>query len=100
MAYPNVDQQRGIVQEGPVVGICPIKDTATLNMYLSDPGFMKNFPIDVKFTYTAKPYDTDEKFIQLIALRQNNRDGRPSMDGDVVTDATQTFDQFGSLISI
>ena len=96
LAYPNVDQQRGIVQEGPVVGICPIKDTATLNMYLSDPGFMKNFPIDVKFTYTAKPYDTDEKFIQLIALRQNNRDGRPSMDGDVVTDATQTFDQFGS----
>ncbi|MEE2953953.1 MAG: protein translocase subunit SecDF [Bacteroidota bacterium] len=95
LVYPNVDQQNRL-QEGPVVGFCAIKDTSVLNIHLSDPGFMKNFPVDIKFTYTAKPYDIEGKYIQLVALKQNNRDGKPSMDGDVVTDATQTFGQFNN----
>ena len=37
---------------------------------------MKLLPVDVKFAYTVKPYDTEEKFIQLVALRVTNRDGK------------------------
>lgn len=92
--YPNVDQQNQI-QEGPVVGFCAVKDTATLNTYLNDPAIMRHFPIDVHFAYTVKPYDADGKFVQLVALK-SARDGKAIMDGDVVTDATQAFGQFNS----
>ena len=93
--YPNVNQQNQI-QPGPVVGFCAVKDTSELNNYLSDPAVMKFFPVDVKFAYTVKPYDTEERFIQLVALRVTNRDGKAAMDGDVVTDASQAFGQYNS----
>jgi SecD/SecF fusion protein len=93
--YPNVDQQNQI-QEGPVVGFCATKDTAQLNKYLNDPMVIKFFPVDVKFAYTVKPYDSEGKFVQLVALKVTNRDGMAAMEGDVVTDANQSFAQYNS----
>ncbi len=95
LLYPNVDQQTGQLNSGPVVGFCAIKDTAELNTYLNDPIISKYFPVDVKFSYTVKPYDLDGKFVQLIALK-TDRNGNSSMEGDVVTDANQAFSEFGS----
>ena len=95
LLYPNVNQQNQI-QPGPVVGFCAIKDTSALNNYLNDPAVMKFFPVDIKFAYTVKPYDTEERFIQLVALRVTNRDGKAAMEGDVVTDASQAFGQYNS----
>ena len=93
--YPNVNQQNQI-QEGPVVGFCAIKDTSVLNSYLNDPEVNKLLPVDVNFAYTVKPYDSEERFIQLVALRVTNRDGKAAMEGDVVTDASQAFGQYNS----
>ena len=95
LLYPNVDQQTGQLNSGPVVGFCAIKDTAELNTYLNDPIISKYFPVDVKFAYTVKPYDLDGKFVQLVALK-TDRNGNSSMEGDVVTDANQAFSEFGS----
>ena len=92
--YPNVDQQNQL-REGPVVGMCAVKDTAALNIYLKDDAIRKFFPVDVKFAYTVKPYDPDGKFVQLVALK-SDRNGKSAMEGDVVTDAVQTFGQFAS----
>ena len=92
--YPNVDQQNQL-REGPVVGFCAVKDTAVLNGYLKDDAIRKFFPVDVKFVYTVKPYDPDGKFVQLVALK-SDRNGKSAMEGDVVTDAVQTFGQFAS----
>ena len=36
LLYPNVNQQSGQLNTGPVVGFCAIKDTAALNAYLND----------------------------------------------------------------
>ena len=94
LLYPNVDQQNQL-NPGPVVGFCAVKDTAALNVYLKDDAIRKFFPLDVKFAYTVKPYDPDGKFVQLVALK-SNRNGEPAMEGDVVTDAVQTFGQFAS----
>ncbi|OUV74683.1 MAG: protein translocase subunit SecDF, partial [Flavobacteriales bacterium TMED123] len=93
--YPNIDQNNR-PNEGPVVGYCSIKDTTVLNQYLGDVELMKNFPLDVKFAYTVKPYDPDGKFMQLVALKQSGRDGKASLEGDVVTDARQEFGQFNA----
>ena len=93
--YPNVDQQNQI-QEGPVVGFCATKDTSQLNKYLKDPAVLKFLPVDVRFSYTVKPYDSEGKFVQLVALKVTNRDGLAAMEGNVVTDATQSFGQYNS----
>ena len=95
LLYPNVNQQTGQLNEGPVVGFCAVKDTAALNDYLNDIAIQKFFPLDVKFAYTVKPYDADGKFVQLVALK-SDRNGKSAMEGDVVTDATQAFGQFAS----
>ena len=77
--YPNVNQQNQI-QSGPVVGFCAVRDTSVLNIYLNDPEVMKFLPVDVKFAYTVKPYDIDEKFIQLVALRPTKMEGHAIVD--------------------
>ena len=99
LLYPNVDQQNGQLNQGPVVGFCAIKDTAELNKYLSDQKILSFFPIDVKFAYTVKPYDVDGKFVQLVALK-SARGGEAIMQGDVVTDANQQFAQFASTAEV
>jgi SecD/SecF fusion protein len=94
LLFPNLDQQNQL-NPGPVVGFCAIKDTAALNDYLKDDAIRKFLPVDVKFSYTVKPYDADGKFVQLVALK-SDRNGKAAMEGDVVTDATQAFGQFAS----
>ena len=97
--YPNVNQQTGQLNEGPVVGIAAIKDTAQVNAYLNDKAIIKFFPVDVEFSYTVKPFDIDGKFVQLVALK-SNRGGKAAMEGDVVTDANEAFGQFSSTAEV
>ena len=97
--YPNVNQQTGQLNPGPVVGFCAVKDTAQVNTYLNDKAVIKLFPADVVFSYTVKPYDLDGKFVQLVALR-SNRGGKAAMEGDVVTDANEAFGQFSSTAEV
>ena len=97
--YPNVNQQTGQLNEGPVVGIAAIKDTAQVNAYLNDKAIIKFFPVDVVFSYTVKPFDIDGKFVQLVALK-SNRGGKAAMEGDVVTDANEAFGQFSSTAEV
>ena len=52
------------------------------------------FPRDVQFAWTVKPYDTEGKFVQLVALRGDSRNKKAAMEGDVITDARQDFGQF------
>ena len=97
--YPNVNQQTGQLNPGPVVGVCAIKDTAQVNSYLNDNAVMKLFPSDINFSFTVKPYDTDGKFVQLIALK-GNRGNKAAMEGDVITDANEAFGQFSSTAEV
>ena len=97
--YPNVNQQTGQLNAGPVVGVCAVKDTAAVNAYLSDNAVRKFFPIDAKFAYTVKPYDPDGKFVQLVALK-SDRGGKAAMEGDVVTDANEAFGQYSSTAEV
>ena len=97
--YPNVNQQTGQLNPGPVVGVCAIKDTAQVNSYLNDNAVMKLFPSDINFSFTVKPYDPDGKFVQLIALK-GNRGNKAAMEGDVITDANEAFGQFSSTAEV
>ena len=93
VARPQYDQEAGLF-DGPVVGTCATRDTAIINVYLKDPEVIKFLPQDVKFAYTIKPFDVANEYVQLVALKVTNRNGKAAMEGDVVEDASQSIDQY------
>ncbi len=92
---PSTDQQ-GQLFPGPAIGIAQSRDTAKVNEYLNREQIRSIFPRDMMFRWTANSVDEDGSFYRLIALKANTRDGRAPLDGDVITDARQDFDQMGS----
>ncbi|MCK5729700.1 MAG: protein translocase subunit SecDF, partial [Draconibacterium sp.] len=92
---PSTDQQ-GQLFPGPIVGMAHFKDTSAINTYLNHPQVKGLFPRNMTFRWTAKSVDAEENYFRLIALKVTTRDGRAPLDGDVITDARQDFDQFGS----
>jgi SecD/SecF fusion protein len=92
---PSTDQS-GQLFPGPAAGIAHFKDTAKVNEYLAREQIRNIFPRDMMFRWTAKPADDAGNYFRLIALKVTTRDGQPPLDGDVITDARQDFDQFGS----
>ncbi|MFK7812360.1 MAG: protein translocase subunit SecDF [Maribacter sp.] len=73
-----------------------IKDTATINSYLKMPEIIRLLPADIQFTKFAweRPSSEEIEVIDLYALK-SNRNNEPRISGDVVSDARDTFDQFG-----
>lgn len=92
---PSTDQQ-GQLYPGPVVGIAQAKDTSKVDAYLNSPQIKNLFPRDMIFRWTAKSVDQAGNFYRLIALKVTTRDGRAPLDGSVITDARQDYDQRGS----
>ncbi len=73
-----------------------VKDTAIINSYLKMPEIIRLLPTDIQFTKFAweRPSTEEVEVIDLYALK-SNRNGEPRISGDVVSDARDTFDQFG-----
>jgi len=92
---PSTDQS-GQLFPGPAIGIAHFKDTSKVNKYLNLEQIRSIFPRDMMFRWTAKPVDKAGNYFRLIALKVTTRDGQPPLAGDVITDARQDFDQFGS----
>ena len=46
--------------------------------------------------WTSKPVDEGGNYFRLIAIKVTGRDGRAPLDGDVIVDARQDYEQFGS----
>ncbi|MCT4644677.1 MAG: protein translocase subunit SecDF, partial [Carboxylicivirga sp.] len=98
-------------QGGPVVGIALSRDTAEVNGYLSNTTVRSLFPKDVRFHWTVKPVDQKymmevasrfgkvvnekETAFQLVALKVSTHDGRPPLEGDVITSARSQTNQRG-----
>jgi SecD/SecF fusion protein len=92
---PSTDQS-GQLFPGPVVGMAHFKDTIQINSYLNQAQIKNIFPQNMIFRWTAKAADESGNYYRLIALKVTSRDGRAPLDGDVITDARQDFDQMGS----
>ena len=92
--FQNPETQQYEYGTGPVVGMVAVKDTARVNELLAMKEVQSFFPPRLKFLWTAKPYDDEGKFVQLIAIKIDNRDGKAALEGDVIVNASQQFDQF------
>lgn len=92
--FPSIPQNQS--QRSSVIGSANVKDTATVNKYLSMPevrALLPNNMVYTKFLWDAKPIEKTE-VINLYAIKSNRQDVAP-IEGDVVSDASQTFDQLG-----
>jgi SecD/SecF fusion protein len=92
---PTTDQKGGLYP-GPIVGTAQFKDTAQVNRYLNNPQIKSLFPRNMLFRWGSKAIDENGNYYRLFALKVTSRDGRPPLTGDVITDARQDYDQFGS----
>ncbi|MGQ8337561.1 protein translocase subunit SecDF [Sunxiuqinia sp. A32] len=81
---------------GPIVGTAHFKDTATVSQYLNMPQVKSIIPRNIAFKWTSKAVDEAENFYRLIAIKITSRDGQAPLDGDVIVDARQDYEQFGS----
>lgn len=82
--------------EGPVVGLASISDTGKVNKILRMQVVKSMLPRNLKLLWTVKPFDKEEKILQLVAIKVTNRDGRAPLEGNVITDANGDFAQNSS----
>ncbi len=81
---------------GPVVGYANIQDTAKVNHLLRKDDVRQILPRDMRLYWDINPMHGDENVRALIAIRETTRDGSAPLDGEVITDARQDYDQYGN----
>jgi SecD/SecF fusion protein len=89
---PSTNQQ-GQIMRGPVVGFAHYRDTAQINTYLNLPQVKQLLPRDLKLLWGVKPvrWDKANNTFELVAIKVTSRDGKPQLDGGVITDARDDF---------
>ncbi|MDE6152088.1 MAG: protein translocase subunit SecD, partial [Prevotella sp.] len=80
-----------------VVGYANVRDTAYIGQLLASPEAKQIIPSDVKLLWSAKPADgiQAKNIFELHALKVTTSNGRAPLEGDVVVDAKDEFDQYG-----
>ena len=81
---------------GCVVGYADYKDTAQVNQYLAMKQVKEMLPKDLRLKWGVKAADFDKqgRIFELYAIKSTERNGRAPLEGDVITDAKDEYDQF------
>lgn len=95
---PSVNQA-GQAYRGPLIGTVHYTDTAKVNAMLNSPVAKSVLPRDARFYWTVKAIDEANAYYQLVALKAQ-RDGRASLEGDVITDARADFSQLSAYANV
>ena len=82
---------------GSVVGYADYKDTAQVNQFLAMKEVKEMLPRELRLKWGVKAADFDKtgRIFELYAIKSSERNGRAPLEGDVITDARDEFDQFG-----
>lgn len=93
---PLFDVLYPIQQGTAVVAYVPIKDTAAVNKILNSSLAMElrgKYGLEyAEFMWGNKPPQQDKTVMELYAIRSNSK-GTPIMSGDLISDASQDYDQ-------
>ena len=84
--------------QGPVVGTVHYTDTAKVMDMLTSQVAKSVLPRELKLVWTVKAIDKAESLYQLVALKSIN--GRPSLEGEVITDARADFSQTSAYANV
>ncbi len=98
---PRVNEQ-GQPLPSSMVGLASSKDTARVNAYLKMNQIKSLFPRDLRLAWSQNPYkyDPTKSMYELHAIKVTTRDGRPPLDGDVITSARTSSGITGSEIKV
>ena len=79
-----------------VVGYANVRDTAYIGQLLASPEAKQIIPSDVRLLWSAKPADgiQAKNIFELHALKVTTSNGRAPLEGDVIVDAKDEFDQY------
>ena len=83
--------------DSPVAGYAHYKDTAEVNRLLAMPEVKNMLPRDLRLKWGVKAADFDQsgQVFELYAIKSTERNGRAPLEGDVIVDAMDTYDQHG-----
>lgn len=101
-AQPQADEN-GKQSFAPYLGAVAIKDTGTVNTYLSIPTVKNSFPSNVKFLWSKQERDADGKvlnFLYLYAIKTVPGSEKAKLEGEVITDARQDFEQLTNRVIV
>jgi SecD/SecF fusion protein len=95
---PRVNEQ-GQPLPTSMIGLALGKDTAKVNKILKMNQIKVLFPRSMRLAWSQNPYkyDPTKTLFELHALKVTTRDGRPPLDGDVVTSARSSADVMGEI---
>ncbi len=81
---------------GPVVGYANPRDTAEINRYLSMKEVAEDLPRDLRLKWGVKAAsESNGQLFELYAIKSTERNGRAPLEGDVITNANDDYDQYG-----
>lgn len=76
-----------------IVGYANVRDTAAINKIITSDVAKQVLPSDVKLLWGAKPADglSTKNVFELYAIKVTQSNGRAPLEGDVITDASDQF---------
>ncbi len=80
---------------GCMVGIAASKDTAEVNRLLNTQTAKQILPPDLSLKWGVKSTDKAGKYFELYAIKETGVNGKAPLEGDVITDAKENFDEYG-----
>ena len=83
--------------KGPVVGTASIRDTAKINAIFAQDEVKALLPRNLRLLWTVKGRGEENKFLDLVAIKTRSNDDRAPLEGDVITDARQSLDNFSQV---
>ncbi len=85
-----------------MIGLASSKDTARVNAFLKMNQIKTLFPRDLKLMWSQNPYkyDPTKTMYELHAIKVTTRDGRPPLDGGVITSARTSSGVTGSEVKV
>lgn len=81
---------------GAVVGFVEPRDTSKVNELLSREEVLSLMPNDLKFLWSSKPNLDQNNVYELYAIKKNPIDDKAQLEGDIITNARQDFDEIGN----
>ena len=98
---PRVNEQ-GQPLPTSMIGLANGRDTAKVNKMLKMNQIKALFPRDLKLAWSLNPYkyDPTKTLYELHAMKITTRDGRPPLDGDVITSARTSSGITGSEVKV
>ena len=95
-AHPLLARLQVLSQDnGAVVGYAGKRDMEAINALFETPEAKAVLPADMKLLWGVKGIDKNEEVFELYAIKVTERNGRAPLEGDVVTDAKDEYDNNG-----